>query len=61
MVGITTVENSREAPQETKTRILFLFCGIAYDPVIPLLGIYPDNTVIEKDPCTPMFIAALSQ
>ena len=31
-----------------------------YDPGILLLGIYPDKTVIQKDTCTPMFIAALS-
>ena len=30
-----------------------------YDPVIPLLGIYPGKTVIQKDTCTPVFIAAL--
>ena len=30
-----------------------------YDPASPILGIYPEKTVIEKDPCTPMFIAAL--
>ena len=29
------------------------------DPEIPLLGIYPEKTVIQKDTCTPMFIAAL--
>ena len=29
-----------------------------YDPVIPLLGIYPEETKTEKT-CTPMFIAAL--
>ena len=27
--------------------------------LIPLLGIYPEETKIEKDTCTPMFIAAL--
>ena len=32
---------------------------LSYDPAIPLLGIYPDKTVIQKDTCTPMFIAAL--
>ena len=31
---------------------------LPYDPAIPLLGIYPDKTVIQKDTCTPMFIAA---
>ena len=30
-----------------------------YDPAIPLLGIYPEETKIEKDPCTPMFIVIL--
>ena len=29
------------------------------DPAIPLLGIYPEETKIEKDACTPMFSAAL--
>ena len=32
---------------------------LPYDPAIPLLGIYPEETIIEKDTCTPMFIAAL--
>ena len=30
-----------------------------YDPPIPLLGIYTDETRIERDMCTPMFITAL--
>ena len=30
-----------------------------YDPVIPLLGIYPEETKIEKDTGIPFFIAAL--
>ena len=29
------------------------------DPAIPLLGIYPEETKIERDTYTPMFIAAL--
>ena len=29
-----------------------------YDPAIPLLGIYPEKTIIQKDACTPTFIAA---
>ena len=28
------------------------------DPAIPLLGIYPEENIIEKDTCTPMFTAA---
>ena len=30
-----------------------------YDPAIPLLGIYPEETRVEKDTCIPLFIAAL--
>ena len=32
---------------------------LPYDPAIPLLGIYPEKTIIQKDTYTPMFIAAL--
>ena len=32
---------------------------LSYNPAIPLLGIYPEKTIISKDTCTPMFIAAL--
>ena len=32
---------------------------LPYDPAIPLLGIYPDKTIIQKDTYTTMFIAAL--
>ena len=30
-----------------------------YDPAIPFLGIYPEETKIERDTCIPLFIAAL--
>ena len=30
-----------------------------YEPAIPLPGIYPEETIIEKDICIPLFIAAL--
>ena len=30
-----------------------------YDPAIPLLGIYPEETKTEKYTCIPLFIAAL--
>ena len=30
-----------------------------YDPAIPLLGIHAEETRIDRDTCTPMFIAAL--
>ena len=30
-----------------------------YDPAIPFLGIYPEETETERDTCTPVLIAAL--
>ena len=30
-----------------------------YDPAIPFLGIYPEETQIEKDTCIPLFIATM--
>ena len=32
---------------------------LPYDPAIPLLGIHTEETRIERDTCTPMFIVAL--
>ena len=32
---------------------------LPYDPAIPLLGIHTEETRIERDTCTPIFIAAL--
>ena len=32
---------------------------LPYDPAIPLLGIYPEQTIIQNVSCTTMFIAAL--
>ena len=51
-----------------KIILKFIWCSLKklkiefpYDPAIPLLGIYPEKmkTLIWKDTCTPMFIAAL--
>ena len=36
-----------------------LTIGLPYDPAIPLLAIYPEKTVIQKESCTTVFIAAL--
>ena len=33
---------------------------LPYDPAIPLLGIYPEKTIIQKESCTTVFTAALS-
>ena len=52
--GATTVENIMEVPQNIKNRTTIW-------SVIALLDIYPKNTktLIQKDLCTPLFIAAL--
>ena len=31
---------------------------LPYDPAIPLLGIYPEKTIIQKESCTTIFIGA---
>ena len=51
--GEATVENNMEFPQKTKN-------GTAFFPAIQLLGLYPKNleTPVQKNLCTPMFIAA---
>ena len=36
-----------------------LYIERPYDPAIPLLGTYPDKTLLIKDTCTRMFVAAL--
>ena len=32
---------------------------LPYDSAIPLLGIYPEETISQKDKCIPVFTAAL--
>ena len=49
----TTMENSLEVPQKSKTR--------TYDPAIPLLGICLEKTIIQKDTCIPTFTEVLLQ
>ena len=36
-----------------------LWIKLPCDPTIPLLGIHPEKTMIQKETCTPMFFAAL--
>ena len=47
-------------PWKTVWRLLKkLKIELPYDQAIPLLGIYPEKTIIQKESCTKMFIAAL--
>ena len=43
----------------TVRRFLKKEIELPYDPAIPLLGIHTEETRIERDTCTPMFIPAL--
>ena len=56
LVGIKLVQplfkTLESFPRKLKTEL-------SDDPAIPLLGIHPDKTVIQKDIGTPMLIAAL--
>ena len=45
-----TMENSVEIPKKLEIQLPF-------DLAIPLLGIHTDKTRIERNTCTPMFIA----
>ena len=47
-----TMENSVEIVKKLEIEL-------PYDPAIPLLGIHTEETRIERDRCTPIFIAAL--
>ena len=44
---------------ESKELKSLLMKELPYDPAIPLLGMYPEKTIVQKDTCTPMFTAAL--
>ena len=46
------MEKSTEIPLKIRKELL-------YEPTIPLLGIYPEKTIIERDIYTQTFIAAL--
>jgi len=46
------MENSVEIPKKLEIEL-------PYDPAIPLLGIHTEETRIERDTCTPIFITAL--
>ena len=52
-----TMENSVEIPLKKKKKKQEI--ELPYNPAIPLLGIHTKGTRIERDTCTPIFIAAL--
>ena len=61
-----TMENGMKIPLKTRNKTTMLLLLLSrfshvqpYDPAIPLLGIYPEETKIEKDTYIPLFVAAL--
>ena len=57
LVGMQTSTATMESSVEIPLKKLEI--ELPYDPAIPLLGIHTEETRIERDTCTPMFIAAL--
>ena len=57
LVGMQTSTATME--NSVKLELKKLEIELPYDPAIPLLGIHTGETRIERDMCTPMFIAAL--
>ena len=55
LVGMQT----STATMENSAEILQLEIELPYDPAIPPLGIHTEETRIERDMCTSMFITAL--
>ena len=53
--GAAIVGNNTEFPEKKPLKMV-----VPFDPAIPLLGLYPKNpeTLIQKNLCTPVFIAA---
>ena len=51
-IDTATMEDGMEIPLKTRNKTTIR-------PTIPLLGIYPEETKIEKDTCIPLFIATL--
>ena len=54
VIDIATMENSMEIPLKKLGKK-----KTPYDPVMSLLGIHTEKNMIQKDTCTPMFIAVL--
>ena len=60
LVGMQTdTDTTQNSMIPFKNSFKKLGIELPYDPTIPLLGIYPEKTIIEKDMCTPVFIAVL--
>ena len=52
VIDTATMENSMEFLKKLKVEL-------PYHPAIPLLGVYPEKTIIQKESCTTVFVEAL--
>ena len=59
LVGMQTSTATLENLKKLWRFLKKLEIELPYDPAIPLLGIHTEETRIERDTCTPMFITAL--
>ena len=56
-IDTATMEDDMEIPLKKEIKKLGIEPLLA--PAVPLLGIYPEETKIERNTCIPLFIAAL--
>ena len=56
---LTLLVGMQTSTATIKNSVEKLEIELPYDPAIPLLGIHTKETRIDRDTCTPMFIAAL--
>ena len=56
---LVRMQTSTATMENTVEIVKKLEIELPYDPAIPLLGIHTEGTRIERDRCTPIFIAAL--
>ena len=58
-MGKTNNNNNKKLVQPLWRKVWRFLKKLEIDPAIPLLGIYPEETKIEKDTCTPVLTAVL--
>ena len=57
LVGMQTdTDTTQNSMIPFKNSFKKLGIELPYDPTIPLLGIYPEKTIIEKDTFTPILL-----
>ena len=55
LIDTAIMDNRMEVPLKTRNNTR----NKPYDPTIPLLSIYLEETITEKDTCTPAFVTVI--